>query len=47
MGLFNKISKFGMPLVIALSVVLGMFVQQKIDLQGFDFNANSKQTSNK
>jgi len=29
----NKLTKVGMPLVIALSVILGMVIQQKIDLK--------------
>jgi carboxyl-terminal processing protease len=30
MGFLSKISKFGMPLVIALSIVLGMMIQKRI-----------------
>lgn len=47
MGFLNKISKVGMPLVIALSVILGMFVQQKIDLKKLNFQVRARQPKSK
>ncbi|MDA3891931.1 MAG: S41 family peptidase [Salinivirgaceae bacterium] len=47
MGFFNKLSKVGMPLVIALSVILGMFVQQNIDVKKLNFQLRSKEPKNK
>lgn len=47
MGFFNKIAKVGMPLVIALSVILGMFIQQKIDLKKLNFQVRARQPKSK
>ncbi len=44
---FNKVSKYGMPLVIALSVILGMFVQQKIDIRKNSFHNRANEPVSK
>lgn len=47
MVFFNKIAKVGMPLVIALSVLLGMVVQQKIDLKKINYKNGQKEPTSK
>ncbi len=47
MGFFNKMSKAGMPLVIALAIVLGMYVQQKLDNQRINILSRSKEPGSK
>jgi carboxyl-terminal processing protease len=41
MDVLNKISKFGMPLVIAISVILGMLIQKNVE----SGNSNNRQTN--
>lgn len=47
MKLFEKISKFGMPLVIAISVILGMFIQRNINYRQNHYNQVGKLSSSK
>ncbi|HCC31656.1 MAG TPA: peptidase S41, partial [Marinilabiliales bacterium] len=47
MSWLQKMSKYGMPLVIALSVILGMVIQQNIDTQKFNGKNSGFQAGNK
>lgn len=47
MNLLQKVSKYGMPLVIAISVILGMIIQQNIDSHKMNGANNLEQSGSK
>ncbi len=47
MSISNKISRVGMPLIIAIAIILGMYIQHNIDLRKYRGSNSSIQSGNK